>query len=223
MKKYGSILLIIFAIFCSCSDGAAPAGPSATGKRTPVLDTDLLGETPHYFTCRGITLLPTLPKGGGYTDPAGRNLGYRIFRTRIINDTIVPIGLMLDLPGDSVPVQPGFQRSFRLFLFPEVLTSDQLAYEYNFGIRDVKSYLDTALHKPSGMKITLQPGEDQVLYFGTVFSAPGAARAKLFVRDPASSGAKDQVDLLLDLDLPFSDTLISCGQVVFKPSGNSPD
>ncbi len=197
MSKPCTILLIFLTFIYSCSDN-----------------------TPHSDRHNGITILTSGPRGGTYTDPTGKEFGFRIFRTHIINDTIVPAELTINfsndsialIPNDSIPSLniPASGRYVKVFLFPRSMTPGKQEEVYNYGITGLESFLDTCLGKPTMLKITLQPKQDYILYTGALlYPAFGRARSKLFIN------GQNLVCKIL-VEPPPDSALIPCGQIVFK-------
>lgn len=64
---------------------------------------------------QGVIIENSLPKGGGrYTDPAGKNFGYAIIWTRVINETATPLELTINFPSNSFAIypSPGYAKFF---------------------------------------------------------------------------------------------------------------
>ena len=195
MRPY-IIILILLTFIYSCSDNTA-----------------------HSDTHSGITILTIGPRGGEYTDPTGKKFGYRVFRTRIINDTIMPIELMINFsndsvvlpPTDSIPLLgiPKSDRYVRVFLFPSSMTPDKQEDVYNYGLTELESFLNTGLSEPKMQKITIQPKQDYFLYIGTLlYPSSGSARSKLLI-------AGQNLVYKIIIAPPLDSALIPCGQIVF--------
>ena len=156
---------------------------------------------------------------------------FRIFRARVINDTIVPIELTINFHSDPVALLPKSNSYLRVFLLGDTLTIDK-PDDYNFGVTGVESFLHTGLNKPTMLKITIKPKEEYVLHIGILFDLmPGRALSKLFIdgQDPnvsflpvntAKSDTKNRNKLNLvygiGINPPKNYSLIPCGQIVFK-------
>jgi hypothetical protein len=154
-------------------------------------------------TGKGIIIQNSLPRGDRYIDPAGKTSAYGIFWTRVINETTTPLELTINFPADSfaIPTLPGSY--LKLFLPPDTMTLDKESL-YNFGITDLKSFLDTGLNKPAMLRRTINPKEGCIFYIGAL---PGAGcRAALVLKD---QGLFYRINIIPDL-------LIPCGQIVFK-------
>jgi hypothetical protein len=112
----------------------------------------------------------SLPKGGlNYTDPNGQTYVYAIFWTRIINETVNPFELMINFPVDSyeLPSSPG--RHFKILLPSDTMTFDKEAL-FNYGLTDLELFLDTAIHKSSSLKRTINPKKSSGFYVVTLFN-----------------------------------------------------
>ncbi|HKR05848.1 MAG TPA: hypothetical protein VJY62_14530 [Bacteroidia bacterium] len=197
MPRPYTIILIFLIFIYSCSDN-----------------------TSHYDRHHGIKILTRGPRGSNYTDSTGKEFGFRIFKTHIINDTVVQAELTINfsndsvllIPNDSIPSLniPTSDRYVKVFLFPRSMTPDKHEEVYNYGITGVESFLDTCLGKPTFLKITLQPKQDYILYTGALlYPAFGSARSKLFI-----NGQNLVYKILIEPQLDSA--LIPCGQIVFK-------
>ena len=156
----------------------------------------------------------------GYTDPTGKMFGFRIFRTRIINDSIIPVELTINFPCDSVAMLPKSDSYVRVFLFPRSMTPDEQEEVFNYGVRGTESFLDTGLTKPTALKTTIKSKEDYILYIGALFyPTAGRTIAKLFFNGQDLEyrikvyGAHPPLSAT---DLALDSALLSCGQIVFK-------
>ncbi|HEX5002673.1 MAG TPA: hypothetical protein VFW78_09250 [Bacteroidia bacterium] len=130
-------------------------------------------------TYNGFTIVNKGPRGGGYTDPAGHPLGYRIFRVQLINDSLVPLDFNINFTSNDVPLRPKSDGHLKVFLFPKSMTPDKQE-EYDFGITGLPAFLDTGLREPTKLQITIQPKKEYVFYVGALlYYSNGSARAKL--------------------------------------------
>ncbi|GAB2539003.1 hypothetical protein [Rufibacter soli] len=103
------------------------------------------------------------PKGEQYIDPTGKEYFKTIFWTRITNETDHPLELKIGFPVNSYEV-PGSIKSYYEILIPsDTMTIDKEPL-YNFGMTDLKSYLDTHIHKPSSLKRTINPKKSSGFY-----------------------------------------------------------
>ncbi len=103
------------------------------------------------------------PRGDRYTDPNGKEYFKVIFWTRIINETDNPLELKINFPVDSyeVPSLPG--KYFKILVLPDTMTVDKEPL-YNYGLTDLKPFLDNSIHKPSSLKRTINPKESSGFY-----------------------------------------------------------
>lgn len=154
---------------------------------------------------KGIIIQNSLPRGDRYVDPTGRISAYGIFWTRVINETDTPFELTINFPGDSfaIPTEPNSY--LKVFLPPDTMTLNKES-SYNYGVADLKSFLDTGLNKPTMLHRIINPKEQCIFYIGAL---PGAGCRAGFV-------LKGQ-DVFYRINL-IPDILIPCGQIVFKQS-----
>jgi hypothetical protein len=157
-----------------------------------------------------VTMQNSLPKGGSYTDPNGNRFGYGIFWTRVINETASPLGLTVNFPTDSFAISPQSDSYLKLFLPPDTMTLDKETM-FNYGVTDLKYYLETGLNKPTMLHRIIHPKEEYLFYIGMLFHVPeqnGPVRTGLV--------SKEQ-DLFYRINIPpFGSLLIPCGQIVLK-------
>ena len=149
-----------------------------------------------YTDSTGIVVIiqNSAPKGIGYTDPTGKNFGGRIFWTRVINETSIPLELTINFPADSFAMLPSPDSYLKVFLPPDTMT--------------LKSFLDTGINQPTMLQRTINPKEACLFYIGVLFqgSKEGVARAGLVLKEQ---------DLFYRINL-LGSALIPCGQIVFK-------
>lgn len=168
-----------------------------------------ISPTAHFDVGEGVIIQNSYPKGGGYldstgsrgyTDSTGKNFGYGIFFTRVINETATPLELTINFPADSFAI-------FKLFLPPDTMTLDKESL-YNYGISGLRSFLDTNFNKPTMLQRTINPKEQCLFYIVTLFhQGGGVARAALTLKEQ---------DLVYKISLGQYSALIPCGQIVLK-------
>jgi len=108
------------------------------------------------------------PKGEPYTDPNGKEYFKTIFWTRIINETDNPLELKIDFPVDSYEFPSSPSRRFKTLLLADTMTFDKEPL-HDYGITDLKSFLDNRIHKPSSLKRTISPKESSGFYVVILF------------------------------------------------------
>ena len=196
MRRSWTIVLILLTFIYSCSDNI-----------------------PHSDTHSGITLETIGPRGSAYTDSTGKEFGFRVFRTHIINDTIMPIELTINFSNDSIVLTadsipslhlPKSDMYIKVFLFPQSMRPDKQEEVYNYGIAGIESFLDTGLSKPTMLKATIQPKEDYFLYIGALlYPSSFAVRSNLFL-----SG--QNLTYEISINPPPDSALIPCGHIIYK-------
>ena len=155
---------------------------------------------------RGGGYLTDSSRTKGYTDSTGKNFGYAIFWTGVINNTSTPMELTINFPADSFAIFPSPASYLKLFLLPDTMTLEKEPL-YNYGITGLKPFLDTSFHKPTMLQRTINPKEE-CRFFVVTISVPGyngAARAGLILKEQ---------DLFYRTNM--LDSLIHCGHIVFK-------
>ena len=108
-------------------------------------------------------------RGIKYTDPNGKKENKVLFWTRITNETENPLELNIDFPVEyEVPSLPG--RYFKILLPSDTMTLDREPLP-DYGITDLKSFLDNSIHKPSSLKRTINPKESGGFYVAILFDS----------------------------------------------------
>jgi hypothetical protein len=135
-------------------------GPNEPNFHTKYEYTDSIGKS--------LIIQNSFPKGETYTDPNGKEYFEVTFWTRIINETDNPLELKIDFPVDSfeLPSSPG--RYFKILLPSDTMTIDKELL-YNYGLTDLKSFLDNSIHKPTSLKRTINPKESSGFYVVILF------------------------------------------------------
>jgi hypothetical protein len=109
----------------------------------------------------------SLSRGIKYTDPNGKKENKVLFWTRITNETENPLELNIDFPVEyEVPSLPG--RYFKILLPSDTMTLDKEPLP-DYGITDLKSFLDNSIHKSSSLKRTINPKESGGFYVAILF------------------------------------------------------
>ena len=209
MREHWSLILFVVAVSCCWTDK-----PSH-----------------HPNTYRGIALQTDGPRGGGYIDQSGKQLGYWTYRVHVMNDTTVPVELAMDFPGVPITMLPDSNKHPSVFLYPDEISPDTAKDVYNFGITGGDAFLIARSSGPTSLRTTILPGEDHLLYIGVVLPPDGVGRAELFIdgQGPDSSyfpegsvptGTKkgDELDLIfgIAIDPPQHYAMVPCGRIAFK-------
>jgi hypothetical protein len=111
----------------------------------------------------------SFPRGDSYTDPNGKQYFKTIFCTRLINETDNPLALKIHFPVDSYEVASLPGKYFKLLVLPDTMTVDKEPLSYNYGLTDLKSFLDKRIHQPSSLKRTIHPTESSAFYVVILF------------------------------------------------------
>lgn len=206
-------LLTTFTLLTICLTAIGQTSPIKKDKRQKTLtfypstyiDTETL-----YTDSTGIVVIiqNSLPKGGRYTDSTGRNFGYRIFWTRVINETATPLELTINLPADSFEIVPRPDSYLKVFLPPDTMTLDKETL-YDYGATGLKSFLDAGLNKPTMLQRIINPKEACLFYIGVLIDPAGNnfTRAGLVLKEQ---------DLFYRINPQLDSALTPCGQIVRK-------
>lgn len=193
-------LLTTFILLTICITALAQTSPTRKWVDTEVKYTDSVGKV--------ILVDNSFPKGGGgYTDSAGKNYSYVIFWTRVINQSTTPLELVIKFPADPFAIFPSLDSHIRIFLPPDTMTLDKIPLG-DYGLTNLKSFLDAGFKKPSMLQITLNPKEEYFFYIPVlIYQARGTARAALVLKGQ---------DLFYRISIDPQSALIPCGRIVFR-------
>ena len=162
-----------------------------------------------------IIIQNSLPKGLSYTDPTEKHFEGRIFWTRVINNTAIPLELTINFPADSFAFVSSPDSYLKVFLPVDTMTLGNEAL-YAYGLAGLKSFLDTSLNKPMMLQRTIDPQEDCSFYIGVlIYHGGGVARAELVLK------RHDLFYNIRGISTELDATLIPCGQIVFKNQDGS--
>ncbi len=229
IDKFIFILILATAIFSACgSKNQSPPIPDEPNipetikpkniRLPTVLEIDkyIYTDTTYSFPSgKTITIQNSFPKGGSityegeqYSDSSGRQYFFSAYWTRIINDTENPLEIDIHFPADSIHISSLSDAFFKFFLPPDILTYDRLPL-YNYGLSNMKSYLDTHFNRSTGFQKSIPPGEEHIFYVAVLsYQSTGTPRAALLLKDQT---------LYYKMGLePHIEETISCGRIVIK-------
>lgn len=114
---------------------------------------------------KSVIILNGYPKGGmQYTIPNGKVCGYVVFWTHIINETDNALELDINLPINSYEISNLPGKYFKVFVPTDTMTLDKMPL-LMYGLKDIKSFFDNNIDKPSSFKRIINPKESSGLYF----------------------------------------------------------
>ena len=144
--------------------------PSKSKPENVEIETVNSGRKYEYADSMGKRLIieNSFSRGIKYTDPNGKKYSKIMFWTRIINETEKALELKIDLPVHSyeVPTLPG--KYFKILIPSDTMTLDKEPLQ-DYGMKDLKSFLDNSIHKPSYLKRTINPKESSGFYVVILF------------------------------------------------------
>jgi len=170
----------------------------------------------------------SLPKAGaemdgvrGYYDFSGTHYGCGFFVTRVINETTAPLDLLINFSGELSSILQPPAAYYKLFIPPDTMTMEKLSL-FNFGITELKSFLDTTFNKPTSFYRTVNPHEESLFLVGflshyvpqlndPIFGVPtqgGPIRAGV-------TSKEQELFYIVSIGSLGSDS-IPCGQFIFK-------
>ena len=156
---------------------------------------------------KNLIIQNSFPKGVPYAHPTGKKIGYRIFWTRVMNETTSPVELTINFPADSFAFSAQPDSYFKLFVLPNSMTPDKESMDsYGSGM---ESFLDTAFYKQTLFHRTINPKEECLLNIGLAVPVNGVARTGLVLKGQ---------DLFYKVSISgqLDSALVPCGQIIFK-------
>ncbi|CAH1001704.1 hypothetical protein LEM8419_02610 [Neolewinella maritima] len=205
MRNKLTISILIITWLCSCGqrsnskreEVAVKSEVEATTKnnsrlsQNPDLEKFIYTDTT-YTLSKGekITIQNSFPKGGmiepngtQYVDSTGKSHGFASFWTRIINHTDIALGLNMNVPAGSFPIFTSPDSYLKLFLPKQKFSFDKLS-NFNYGLTDIKSYLDANFDKAAMLQKTINPNEDYIFYVMALsYEASGIPRGGLTLKE----------------------------------------
>jgi len=154
------------------------------------------------------------PRGGRrFTDATGIRFGYRVFWTRVINETAASLELTITFPADSFPL-PSPDSYMKVFLHPDTATQSMTQYGETTFDDGRKQFEDTTLlksycHIPTKLQRTINPHEACVFYTVVLH------HHRRNTNSPRAAFILKEHDLFYKVN-PELNALIPCGQIVFK-------
>ena len=171
---------------------------------------------------QGVRIQNSLPVGmgsldssgrTGYTDSSGKFFGYLIFFSRVINETATSLELTLNFPADFASPYS----YLKLLLPPDTMTLDKESL-FNYGVTDLKSFLDNSFNKPTMLQRTINPKEECLFHIVALWSKfegrpskfGGVARAELALKE------NDLFYRITGITPELDSALIPCGNIIYK-------
>lgn len=153
-----SVLIIATAALFSCKQD--------NKSKQEVVETETINSARKYEYAdpKGKLLIiqNSLPRGTPYTDPAGKKYFKLIFWTRIINETDSPAKVMFNFPADIYDA-PELRNHYKILVPPDTMTVDKEP-AFDYGMTDLKPFLDNSINKPSSLKRTINAKESTGFY-----------------------------------------------------------
>lgn len=157
---------------------------------------------------KSVVIRNSLPKGSPYTAPDGKQFGYRILWTQIINEIDRPLEVSINFPADSFLVSPSSTHSFKVFIPSDTMTLSK-QYAYDYGATGLKAFFDSSFNKPTMFRRTVRPKEECLFYVAVLFGsgAGGVVRAGLVL---------EEQKLFYRISVSGQSVLIPCGELVVR-------
>lgn len=181
-------LVLVSVFFISCGGKKRPEISKSKSKDLAASPSPYDAPTRYEYTDpagKRLIIQNSFPRGGAYTGPDGKEYFRFIFWTRLTNETNNQLDFKIDFPANSyeVPGLPG--EYYEVLIPPDTMISDKEA-RVDYGMRDLKSFLDKNIHKPSSLNRTINSKESSGFYV-VVLSAhakkiPAAMRTGLSLR-----------------------------------------
>ena len=170
IQLYALFLLLVFCISCRGQNKPDLPKENIKSQTKDILTSTGFIHTKYEYTDsigKRLIIQNSLSRGIKYTDPNGKKENKVLFWTRITNETENPLELNIDFPVEyEVPSLPG--RYFKILLPSDTMALDKEPLP-DYGITDLKSFLDNSIHKPSSLKRTINPKESGGFYVAILF------------------------------------------------------
>ena len=155
-----------------------------------------------------MSITNSFPKGGGtYSDAAGNTYNYVNFWYRLTNMSEVPMEFKLEFPDKPLTFFPSPNSHIRIYLPSETMTSEKITM-FDYGLSNLKGYLDAKFDEPSQLEKTIKPKEEFMFYVSIlIYQAQGSARASLVLKEN---------NLFYHIRMDPNSDVIPCGQITFK-------
>jgi hypothetical protein len=125
----------------------------------------------------------------------------------VTNESATPLELNIHFPADSFAIFPSPNAWLKIVLPPDTMTMDKIPM-LDYGINGWKSFLDTAFHKPTVLRRTINPKEECLFYIGMLFhEARGSARSALVLKEQ---------EIIYNIRIGSEPASIPCGKIVFR-------
>ena len=149
----------------------------------------------------------SLPKGGGtYTDTTGITYSYVVFWYCITNTAQVPLEVALQFPVTKYQIFNSKESHIRIVLPSETMTADKIEL-FDYGLANLKDYLDSEFNNSSTLDITIPPNKDYYFYSSVLMhQVNGSARAAFILEDQK---------LVYEIKIGENANLVSCGKIRF--------
>ena len=150
-------------------------------------------------------------QGFQYFDKDSTEFNYRYFTIKIVNDTLIPFDVEIDLTGRNAIRVDSFVST--VFLLPRHLTPEEQQFD-SFISPELKKFLDEDTGKPEKLNKLLNPDEKLVVTFGVLTNVNDFDPTRPFeTRLVPSKKNSGEVSLSLKLN---DRVIIPCGSVLFK-------
>lgn len=161
------LLILIFFLFVYINANSQ-VGPIRNWVDSEVKYTDSKGKS--------VMITNSLPKGGGVADINGKKIGYRVFWTRIRNESVTPINLLVKF--NKINFLNSKESPIKI-----VLPKDNMRHEkiqlFDYGLTNLQSLLNDESNQFSTMQKKISPKEDYFFYVTVFVQDSGTARAAI--------------------------------------------
>lgn len=188
-------LVSVFFLFVYLNSNGQ-VGPTRNWVDSEVKHTDSKGNS--------VMITNSFPKGGDLVDKNEKKIGYRVFWTRIRNESVTPINLKVEFP--DVRFFKSKESHIKIVLPKENMTYEKIQL-FDYGLTNLQSLLNDESNQSSIMQKKISHKENYFFYV-TVFihRDRGTARSALILKGK---------DLFYKITLGSDTTLIPFGSLNF--------
>lgn len=153
-----------------------------------------------------VTLIHSLPRGGGVVYKNGKKYSFVVFWTHVNNQSATPLELNVQFPEVTFFKSPD---SYIHIVLPKETMSMDKVQSFDYGLTNLQSLLNDVSNQLCVLPKKIKPNEDYIFYTVVFIHMEnwGPARAKFELKDQ---------DLFYKISMGSDTTIIPCGSLYFK-------
>lgn len=188
-------LVSVFFLFVYLNSNGQ-VGPTRNWVDSEVKHTDSKGNS--------VRITNSFPKGGDVVDKNGKKIGYRVFWTRIRNESVTPINLKVKFP--DVRFFKSKESPIKIVLPKDNMRNEKIQL-FDYGLTNLQSLFNDESKQLSINQKNISPKGDYFFYVTVFIQDRGIARSALILKGK---------DLFYKFSMGSETVLIPCGSLDFK-------